>query len=120
MAKIWVVLQQREGQIARMSWEAIAAAQKLAAELGGGKAEAVLLGAGLGDAAAEVAKRDLAAVHLADAPALGTYTPGAYVAALAPAIRAAAPISSSSPTATSRSTTSPGWRRRWGRGSSPR
>jgi len=91
MAKIWVVLQQREGQIARMSWEAIAAAQKLAAELGGGKAEAVLLGAGLGDAAAEVAKRDLAAVHLADAPALGTYTPGAYVAALAPAIRAAAP-----------------------------
>ncbi len=91
MAKIWVVLQQREGQIARMSWEAIAAAQKLAAELGGGKAEAVLLGAGLEGAAAEVAKRDLAAVHLADAPALGTYTPGAYVAALAPAIRAAAP-----------------------------
>ena len=89
--KIWVVLQQREGQIARMSWEAIAAAQQLAAELGGGKAEAVLLGTNLGAAAAEVAKRDLAAVHVADAPALGTYTPGAYVAALAPAIRAAAP-----------------------------
>jgi electron transfer flavoprotein alpha subunit len=89
--KIWVVLQQREGQIARMSWEAIAAAQKLAAELGGGKPEAVLLGVNLGDAAAEVAKRDLAAVHVADAAALGTYTPGAYVAALAPAIRAAAP-----------------------------
>src|SRR6476620_9035750 len=94
MAKIWVVLQQREGQIARMSWEAIAAAQKLAGELGGAdgaKAEAVLLGAGIGDLAAEVAKRDLAAVHVADAEALRTYTPGAYVAALAPAIRAAAP-----------------------------
>jgi electron transfer flavoprotein alpha subunit len=51
----------------------------------------VLLGAGIGDLAAEVAKRDLAAVHVADAEALRTYTPGAYVAALAPAIRAAAP-----------------------------
>jgi electron transfer flavoprotein alpha subunit len=91
MAKIWVVLQQREGQIARMSWEAIAAAQKLAGELGGGKPEAVLLGAGIGELAAEVAKRDLAAVHTADAEVLRTYTPGAYVAALAPAIREAAP-----------------------------
>jgi electron transfer flavoprotein alpha subunit len=88
--KVWVVLQQREGQLARMSWEAIAAAQKLAGELGG-KAEAVLLGANLAAAAAEVAKRDLAAVHVADAPGLATYTPGGYVAALAPAIRAAAP-----------------------------
>src|SRR5262249_60857962 len=57
----------------------------------GGKPEAVLLGESLGDAAADVARRDLAAVHRADAPALRTYTPGAYVAALAPAIRAAAP-----------------------------
>src|SRR5436305_6029456 len=88
--KVWVVLQQREGQLARMSWEAIAAAQKLAGELGG-KAEAVLLGANLDAAAAEVARRDLAAVHVADAPGLATYTPGGYVAALAPAIRAAAP-----------------------------
>jgi electron transfer flavoprotein alpha subunit len=91
MAKIWVVLQQREGQIARMSWEAIYAAQKLAAEIGGAQPEAVLLGAGLDAVAAEVAKRDLAAVHMADAETLRTYTPGAYVAALAPAIRAAAP-----------------------------
>jgi electron transfer flavoprotein alpha subunit len=88
--KVWVVLQQRDGQIARVSWEAIAAAQKLAGE-SGGKPEAVLLGAGLGQAAAEVARRDLAAVHLADAEPLRVYTPGAYVAALAPAIRAASP-----------------------------
>ncbi|HTQ79738.1 MAG TPA: electron transfer flavoprotein subunit alpha/FixB family protein [Thermoanaerobaculia bacterium] len=88
--KVWVVLQQRDGQIARMSWEAIAAAQKLAGE-SGGKAEAVLLGASLSAAAAEVARRDQAAVHVADAEALGTNTPGGYIAALAPAIRAAAP-----------------------------
>jgi len=28
--RVWVVLQQREGQLSRISWEAVAAAQKLA------------------------------------------------------------------------------------------
>ncbi|HEY4575222.1 MAG TPA: electron transfer flavoprotein subunit alpha/FixB family protein [Thermoanaerobaculia bacterium] len=87
---VWVVLQQREGQLPRISFEAVAAAQKLAAQLGG-KAEAVLLGEGVGLAATEVAKFDLAAVHVADDPALRVYTPGAYIGALAPAIKAAAP-----------------------------
>lgn len=87
---VWVVLQQREGQLPRVSWEAAAAAQKLAAGLGV-KAEAVLLGSGVGLAAADVAKLDLAAVHVADHEALRAYTPGAYIGALAPAIRAAAP-----------------------------
>jgi electron transfer flavoprotein alpha subunit len=87
---VWVVLQHREGQFPRVSFEAIAAAQKLAAQLGG-KAEALLLGAGVGLAATEVAKFDLAAVHVADDPALRVYTPGAYIGALAPAIKAASP-----------------------------
>jgi electron transfer flavoprotein alpha subunit len=87
MPGIWVVLQQRDGQVSRMSWEAIAAANKLAEAMGGGKPEAVLLGAGLDALAAEVAKRDVGAVRVADAEALRTYTPGAYVGALAPAIR---------------------------------
>ena len=88
--RVWVVLQQREGQLPRISWEAAAAAQKLAAGLGV-KAEAVLLGSGVGLAAADVAKLDLAAVHVADHDALRAYTPGAYIGALAPAIREAAP-----------------------------
>ena len=87
---VWIVLQHREGQLPRISFEAIAAGQKLAARTGG-KAEAVLLGEGVGLAAAEVAKFDLAAVHVADDPALRVYTPGAYIGALAPAIQAAAP-----------------------------
>jgi electron transfer flavoprotein alpha subunit len=87
---VWVVLQHREGQFPRISFEAIAAAQKLAAQLGG-RPEALLLGAGVGLAATEVAKFDLAAVHVADDPALRVYTPGAYIGALAPAIKAAAP-----------------------------
>jgi electron transfer flavoprotein alpha subunit len=95
MAKIWAVLQQREGQLARMSWEAIAAAQRLAAELGGdsrgGKPEAVLLGSGIGELAAEVAKRDLGAVWVADAEVLKSYTPGAYIGVLQPAIAAERP-----------------------------
>lgn len=87
---VWVVLQHREGQLPRISFEAIAAAQRLAAQTGG-KAEAVLLGEGVGLAAAEVAKFDLAAVHVAEDPALRVYTPGAYIGALAPTIRTAAP-----------------------------
>ncbi|HBL25279.1 MAG TPA: electron transfer flavoprotein subunit alpha/FixB family protein [Acidobacteria bacterium] len=91
MAKIWVVVQQREGQLPRISWEAVAAAQKLAAHLGGGKPEAFVLGAGIGLAAAEVAKADLAAVHVADDEALRTYTPGGTIGVLAAAIRAGRP-----------------------------
>jgi electron transfer flavoprotein alpha subunit len=87
---VWVVLQHREGQFPRISWEAVAAAQRLAAELGV-KAEAVLLGSGVGLAAAEVARFDLAAVHVADDAALRVYTPGVYIGALGPAIQAAAP-----------------------------
>ena len=91
MAKVWIVLQQREGRVSRISREAIAAGQRLAGELGGGQAEAVLLGSGMEELAREVAGADLTAVHVADHEALADYTPGAYVAALAPAIRDAAP-----------------------------
>jgi electron transfer flavoprotein alpha subunit len=91
MAKVWIVLQQREGRVSRISWEAIAAGQRLAAATGGGKAEAVLLGSGVGALADEVATADLAAVHVADHANLADYTPGAYIGALAPAIADAAP-----------------------------
>jgi electron transfer flavoprotein alpha subunit len=87
---VWIVLQQRDGKLHRMSREAIAAGRRLAAATGGA-AEAVVLGSGVGDLAQEVAGFDLAAVHVADAPALAGYTPGAYVGALAPAVREAAP-----------------------------
>jgi len=87
---VWIVLQQRDGALHRMSREAIAAGRRLA-EATGAKAEAVLLGSGIGELAQQVAGFGLAAVHVADAPVLADYTPGAYVGALAPAIRDAAP-----------------------------
>lgn len=85
---IVAVLQQREGKLHRGSWEAIAAAQSLAATLEGGEVHAVILGTELGGLAAEVAARaNLKGVWVADHPALGNYTPGAYRSALAPALR---------------------------------
>jgi electron transfer flavoprotein alpha subunit len=89
--RVWIVLQQRDGKLHRMAWEALAAGQRLAATLGV-EAEGVLLGADVGGLATEVAgKAKLAALRVADHPGLRDYTPGAYVGALTPAIRAESP-----------------------------
>ena len=88
--KVWIVLQHREGVLHRMSREAIAAGQKLAAEIGG-SASAVLLGSGAGDLAAEAAAFELDRVYVADQPALADYTPGAYATALTPALESHQP-----------------------------
>ena len=87
--KIWIVLQQREGKIHRMSREAIAAGQRLAAETGG-VASAVLLTDSSAQAT-EVSSYDLEAVWVAASPLLADYTPGTFIGALEPAIREAAP-----------------------------
>lgn len=89
-AKVWAVLQQREGKVHRMAWEAVAAAQQLAASLDG-SAEAVILGSGVGALAEQVAGSDLASVRVADHALLAGYTPGGYAATLATAIRAESP-----------------------------
>jgi len=96
--RIWVVPQLRDGRVTRVSWEALAAAGRLAAALAGSAPSvrtvpinAVLLGSGLDAAARELAQRDLAAVLVADHPALAAYTPGAWIGVLAPAIGAERP-----------------------------
>ncbi len=87
---VWTVIQHREGKIHRMSLEAVAASQRLAADLGG-RAAAIVLAADAGELAAQVAAYDLEAVYTAEHQAFGDYDPGAYVAALAPAISASGP-----------------------------
>lgn len=87
---VWVVAQHRDGKLHRMTWEAVAAGQRLAALLGG-RANALVLGSGVDGLAAELAACDLERVLVADAPVLASYTPGAYAAALAPAIAAGSP-----------------------------
>lgn len=88
--KIWVVLQQRDGQVHKMSWEALRAGQELAAERGG-TVEAVVLGSGLEEASREIAQCALGAVHVADDEALASYTPGRFVRTLEAAIAEAQP-----------------------------
>ena len=86
MAKtIWVVAQQREGKLHKMSFEAIRAGQILAEMLGDATVEAILLGAGVDTAASELAGCEIGAVRVVDSDALTAYTPGAYVGALATA-----------------------------------
>jgi len=88
--RIWAVVQHRDGKLHRGSLEVIAAAQQLADALGG-SAEAVVLGSGIEALGSEVAGHQLAAVRVADHPLLASYTPGGYVAALAPALAAERP-----------------------------
>lgn len=85
-ADVWIVVQQRAGKLHKMSWEAIAAGQALAAATGG-QASAVVLGSDVGSVADQIAGRAaLAGVLVADHEALGDYTPGGYLSVLAPAL----------------------------------
>lgn len=89
-SNVFVVLQQREGRLHRMSREALAAGQLLANAVGSG-VEAVVLGSGLGAVTGELEGVDLAAVHVVEHAKLEAYTPGAYIAALRPLLAAKAP-----------------------------
>ena len=86
---ILVVAEQRKGTLHRASWEALAAAQQLAA--GAVNIEALVIGAGSGAAAAELSHAAVRAVHLIDDSALEPYTPDGYVTALAQAMAALNP-----------------------------
>ena len=91
MAGIWVVAQHRQGQLHKMTLEALVAGQKLAAESGGGVEAVVLGGADAAGVAEELKSCGVAAVRLAQSEALADYTPGGYVGVLAAAIAAESP-----------------------------
>ena len=64
---VWVVAQHRDGKLHRMTWEAVAAGQRLAEALGG-RASAVVLGSGVDGLASELAARiPTAWAHLLEA-----------------------------------------------------
>jgi electron transfer flavoprotein alpha subunit len=87
---VLVVLEQRGGKWNRMSFEALAAGQKLAQTLDV-SLESVILGADIHDLAQQAAGYDIAKVHLADHPLLAQYTPDGYTAALQQLIDAGQP-----------------------------
>lgn len=84
--QIWVVAQQRDGKLHRMSLETLAAAHALASRVDG-EVHGVVLAADAQAAAAELAAYQLAGVLAVEHPALASYTPGAFVAALESLIR---------------------------------
>ncbi|MBI4887459.1 MAG: electron transfer flavoprotein subunit alpha/FixB family protein [Acidobacteria bacterium] len=89
-AVILVVAEHRAGHLNRATWEAAAAAQRLAQRLGAMPLAIVLPGAG-GEAAQELAAAGLGEVLTLTDPAIETYTPDGYVMALAAAVAARAP-----------------------------
>ena len=91
MAGIWVVAQHRQGQLHKMTFEALAAGQKLASETGDELAAVVLGGGDIGGVVEELQGCAVAAVRVAEAEGLADYTPGGYIGVLAAAIEAESP-----------------------------
>ena len=77
---IIAVMEQQQGKWNRMSWEALAAAQQIAAALGA-PVEAVVIGTGVRALADEAAAAKVARVRLLDDSLLEPYTPDGFVAA---------------------------------------
>ncbi len=90
MSGVWVVLEERDGRIGRISWEAVAAGQKLATQLGV-TANAILPGAQTALLALEAATKALGRVVCLEHPLLADYTPDAFSLALEQFIRAEQP-----------------------------
>ncbi|MBW3660376.1 MAG: electron transfer flavoprotein subunit alpha/FixB family protein [Gemmatimonadetes bacterium] len=87
---IWAVAQLEDGRPKGVSFETVAAAQKLGEALGK-PVEAVVMGSGARSAAEAVAAKELEAVRLIDDPKLDPYTPDPYAAAMTRAVEAESP-----------------------------
>ena len=74
---VWVLAEQREGQILSVSLQLMGHARTLADQLGV-SAEAILLGDGVGDEARQLVVAGADRVYLGDAPHLAIYQPEAY------------------------------------------
>src|SRR5437764_5974191 len=78
---ILVIVEQREGKLNRVSWEALAAGQGIVAEIGWAL-EAAVIGEGVGSIANEIAGKKVAKVYDVESPALKLYTPDAFSSGL--------------------------------------
>ena len=85
MSGVLVVLEDRDGRITRLSWEAAAAALRLS---GQGPVTAAVLGAKTESLAAEAAGQGMASVNRVEHPLLAQYTADGFTAALEQFIRA--------------------------------
>jgi electron transfer flavoprotein alpha subunit len=87
MAKgVWIVAEQRDGALRKVSFELASTARKLADQLGE-EVGAVLCGSGIGSLAAELGKYGVDKVFVADNAALEPYTTDAHATAVAKAVK---------------------------------
>jgi electron transfer flavoprotein alpha subunit len=87
MAKgVWIVAEQRDGALRKVSFELASTARKLADQLGE-EVSAVLCGSGIEALAAELGKYGVDKVYVADSPALEPYTTDAHATAVAKAVK---------------------------------
>jgi electron transfer flavoprotein alpha subunit len=89
-AGVLAILEQREGQWNKMSFETLAAAQQLAKELNT-TASAAVVGQGVGALAGELGSKQLEKVYAVEHDLLKDYTPDAYAAALRQLVESAKP-----------------------------
>ena len=87
---ILAVVEQQQGKLHRMSWEALAAAQQIGSHVSS-PVEAVVMGQGVRAVAEEIAAAELSSVWLVEDPLLQEYTPDAYCLALQQVIAARQP-----------------------------
>lgn len=90
MSGILVVIEQRAGRIARISWEAVAAAQHLGAQLSL-PVSAVVIGSQTESLAAEVATKSLAKVVRVEHPILAQYTADGFIVSMHQLIQSESP-----------------------------
>ncbi len=90
MSGVYVVLEDRGGRVSRISWEALAAANILAAQ-SSTKANAIVIGAQTEALAQAAASKCLAKVIRIEHPLLAQYTSDGFCAALEQFIRAESP-----------------------------
>jgi electron transfer flavoprotein alpha subunit len=87
MAKgVWIVAEQRDGALRKVSFELASTARKLADQLGE-EVSAVLCGSGIEALAAALGKYGVDKVFVADSPALEPYTTDAHATAVAKIVK---------------------------------
>jgi electron transfer flavoprotein alpha subunit len=87
MAKgVWIIAEQRDGALRKISFELASTARKLADQLGV-EVSAVLLGSGIEGLAAQLGKYGVDKVYVGDTPALEPYITEAHAAAAAKIIK---------------------------------
>ena len=87
---VWVVAEERDGEIRKITYEVVSEGRRLADALGQ-EVTAVLLGSGIKEKAADLGQYGADKVLVADDPRLDPYTTDAYVSVISELVRANEP-----------------------------